>query len=738
MNKGYTLIELLTVIIIISILSIITIPILSKNIKQFKIDAARYSAYSLMSLTNKYYIKNELTGEVVFKCDGKVCKNDKGGKLEFDGEVPISGSIIKHIDGVEVVDLKMNGLCVVGNRTKLNISEECIDVLKPTLSLAIGKIETNSLTFGISAKSPNKIKTITYLLNGEKTVEKISNNSYYKSKVFSNLKEGTSYNLKVFIEDETGIMVEKEISAKTESLGYIKFYITRYTNTYKGEKKYVSASIKPTYVGELSISGYYIMSMRDAYSDIDGLLKDTNTKTKKIEANKWYYFESMPTISYRKYSEANTDYIYAYAIDSKKQTKTASALIPQIDPIPGFYDNEYKLLLSWENAVNKYNFAPDVDFTLSNAFSSSKNGNTAYTLKFDSSIGAKDKLKNTSVLVLPDDIEKIGAYTFARFQGLKDIKFGKNIKIIGDNAFESCIYSTEYDLVLPSKIESIGQEAFYSNTVKSIIIPSSLKEFKSSNEYIANNRGYDQHPFTRFNGAYYVDQNNPNFEDVDHKAIIDKNTKALLVSNGYIPSGTKELGVASLMYGNCSNIPSTVNKIDRYACKGSTVTNLVIPDSVVSIGEGAFQDDDMTSIKLSKKITTLPTNVFSASPITSQGCIYKLKSVTIPNNVTKISSYAFSNRCSLSSVTLPNNIKRLESGTFSGTNLSQITLPTSLEYIGDKVFEKTSIKTIEIPDSVTTLPTHMMWGNNTFEYATYKGKKYICSGSNCMNLVASE
>lgn len=738
MRRGFTLIELLGVIVILSILSLIAIPTISKNIEDLRINSVTSSVYGLMNAANNYYVKNDLSGDIIFKCDGNSCKNNRGGKLKIDGEIPISGEIIKHIDSVEVVDIKLRGYCAVGNRTKLNVSTECIDVLKPTLSLAIGKRETNSLTFGISAMSPDKIKKITYEFDGQKVVEKTNSNNINTTKVYTSLKENKSYTLKVSIEDETGKMVEKEIKTTTDSVGYIKFYITRYTNTYKGNKQYVSAAIKPTYIGNLELNGYYVMSMRDAYSNVDGTLKGTNTKTKKLKANNWYYFDTTPTITYRKYSESTSDYIYAYAIDSKKQTKTASAVIPKIDPIPGFYDSEYKLLLSWENAVNKYNFKPEIDYEIGNAFKKNDLGNNAYLLKKDIK-----SLNNTSAIVIPNDIEKIGAYAFARFQGLKDILFGKNIKIIGNNAFENCIHNTDMNLKLPDKLETLGDEAFYSNTLKSIIIPASLKEFRSSIEYVAQNRGYDFQPFAGLNAKFVVDKKNSFIEDVNNLAIINKNTKELLVSRGYIPEGTTIIGKSAFAYNNTLNnikIPSTIKKIGERAFYSTGLTSIDIPDSVTEIGSSAFaMIYPLSSIKFSKNIKNIPDNVLELNVTLANQCkSTDLTSVVIPEGVTKIGYSAFAYRCNLSIVTFPNTLTRIEAYAFENTKLSNISIPSKLEYIGSKAFGGTNIKTLNLPDSIKTFPTQMMWGSSIFEQATYKGKKYVCSGNNCMNLVESK
>ena len=83
-----------------------------------------------------------------------------------------------------------------------------------------------------------------------------------------------------------------------------------------------------------------------------------------------------------------------------------------------------------------------------------------------------------------------------------------------------------------------------------------------------------------------------------------------------------------------------------------------MPDSVTSVGEGAFMNcRSLESVTLSKNLTELPDNLFNGN--------IKLQSFVIPENVKKIGENAF---CSCSSVT-------------------SFFIPESVTYIGKKAFE---------------------------------------------------
>ena len=79
----------------------------------------------------------------------------------------------------------------------------------------------------------------------------------------------------------------------------------------------------------------------------------------------------------------------------------------------------------------------------------------------------------------------------------------------------------------------------------------------------------------------------------------------------------------------------------------------------------------------------------------------KVKSVKIPEGVTKIDNYAFAFSRSLEKITIPDSVKEIGTNAFSGcVKLKKIKLPKKLEYIGMFSFDATAIKKIDIPKTV--------------------------------------
>lgn len=133
----------------------------------------------------------------------------------------------------------------------------------------------------------------------------------------------------------------------------------------------------------------------------------------------------------------------------------------------------------------------------------------------------------------------------------------------------------------------------------------------------------------------------------------------------YVKEGTKVIcNMAFHRYGN-----------------GRNLKNLLLPASVICIGEEAFKE------------------------------CRNLMSVKIPDDVNKIGAFAFSGCNKMESITLPTKLKRIEEYTFSRCeSLKCIRIPNGVTSIGAHAFESCeNLETIELPDTIICI------GKNAFE-----------------------
>ena len=143
-----------------------------------------------------------------------------------------------------------------------------------------------------------------------------------------------------------------------------------------------------------------------------------------------------------------------------------------------------------------------------------------------------------------------------------------------------------------------------------------------------------------------------------------------------------------------------------------------LPDSVTSIGDGAFEGcRSLTIINIPDSVTSVGESAFSGCKalvnrngfVIIRNVLYnyegKAKSITIPDNVTSIWDCAFSECSSLTNISIPDSVTSIGDNAFSECeSLTSISIPDSVTSIGERAFNDcSSLTSISVPDSVTSI-----------------------------------
>ena len=290
-------------------------------------------------------------------------------------------------------------------------------------------------------------------------------------------------------------------------------------------------------------------------------------------------------------------------------------------------------------------------------------------------------------VIIEDGVTSIGGSAFYNCSSLTSVTIGNSVTSIGQDAFFYC--SSLTSVTIGNSVTSIGRDAFsYCSSLTSITIPNSVTSI-----------GYYAFLGCSSLPSITVDYGNPNYCDIDGVLFNKNKTTLILYPEGksatsyIIPNSVTSIGVGA--FCRCSSltsviIPNSVTSIEDYAfsdCSG--LTSVTIPNSVTSIGEYAFSSCiSLTSILVDSEnpyYCDIDGVLFNKNKTTliryPEG--KSATSYIIPNSVTKIGGDAFSDCSSLTSVTIPNSVTSIGDWTFYGcSSLTSITIPNSVTSIG--------------------------------------------------------
>ena len=287
------------------------------------------------------------------------------------------------------------------------------------------------------------------------------------------------------------------------------------------------------------------------------------------------------------------------------------------------------------------------------------------------------------VVTIPATVTKVWAEAFKENTGLLKVDFGNvtgNVEF-GAEVFYNCKNLTE--VVLPDGIELIGKYMFYQcNSLTEITIPNTVKAMEQQAFYYCSQlskvtfaEGNDSNGLILTGGVYgsqYGTSYYPVFDRCDNLTQIA------------FPKRLETLGAYALCSTNISQITFSegglLTEIGQYALSMSGISSVVIPASVVTIGDYAFSR--------CTKLTSVTFAADGALEIINSGVFQYtgVNSVVIPANVTRIGNTAFA-YSSLKSVTFAEGsvCSSIGYAAFRDSLIESIAIPASVENIGEDI-----------------------------------------------------
>ncbi len=304
---------------------------------------------------------------------------------------------------------------------------------------------------------------------------------------------------------------------------------------------------------------------------------------------------------------------------------------------------------------------------------------------------------------LPEGLTTIGDTAFSFCSSLTSVNIPNSVATIGNYAFYNC--ESLASISIPYSVTEIGREAFaFCSSLTSVNIPNSITEISNA---------------TFAGCASLTLVNIPNsVTTIGEQAFSDCPSLTSIT----IPNSVTTIGwsafylVPNIVYSGSAIDKNNTNwdakslngyvdgylvyrdatKTNLLACSAQAIGEITIPNSVSKISSFAFAFcSSLISVIIPNSVTIIEWSAF-------RGCS-SLTSITIPNSVTTISSDAFMGCTSLTSITIPNSVTTISAGAFDWCiSLTSITIPNSVERIGSVAFRGCeNLASLNIPNSVT-------------------------------------
>ena len=191
-------------------------------------------------------------------------------------------------------------------------------------------------------------------------------------------------------------------------------------------------------------------------------------------------------------------------------------------------------------------------------------------------------------LVLPQTLTGIDESAFGNCDSLTSFTFPDSVDIIADSVLTNC--DNLVSVTLPQSARSISEYAFgYSTMIKSIVIPASV--YSISDTAFIGCSGLEE---------IRVYDSNPYFRSEDGVLLSDSGTVLRKYPMGKTGAYT---------------VPDTVTTIGSGSFMQSTITELVLPESVETIEEYAFEEcEELTTVTMGQNVSNVSSMAFYRNP----------------------------------------------------------------------------------------------------------------------------
>ena len=295
-------------------------------------------------------------------------------------------------------------------------------------------------------------------------------------------------------------------------------------------------------------------------------------------------------------------------------------------------------------------------------------------------------------VVLSDNIENMSHSIFEDCRSLIYVSLPPKITYINSSFFRNC--SSLESIEIPEGVVEINWQAFYGcKSLKGIVIPNTVERIYDS-AFRGCNLISVHIPSSVTTLEGWVFAENPNLKEVK-----------LLANISNVPY---------YCFYNCPSLAKVelnpiITKVDAAAFEGCTALKDFTPfKNIKEIYGSAFYKTSLESVDLSN-VAILEGGF---------GQIKQLKSVVLPDTITKMGYGIFEGCEGLEKITLPSSLESISERAFAGTSLKELVIPSKVKMIDNQAFRETKLVNITIPASVKSIGYESFWNIQTLKKVT--------------------